>query len=192
MIVESKYTRTVMRTEANDYVQARINMQTGEIKPYKYPVPSRPRKPVAKANTEGLEPFWLSAEVVEQAEPRSTTVESAKAVENPYFGMLDIYDVYEIRSGGIGQIVCASGELDEDQLDDAICSLADNLPYMDDYFTGVAQLGTHHPLSKNVMFYLLRSLPTISSKTIFQATSYTIGYCQRLATALRIFIKLTT
>jgi hypothetical protein len=127
-----------------------------------------------------------------EGQGRTGTIESSKAIENPFFGMLDPYDVYEIRNGGVGRMVSADDELDEDGLDDAIATLADNMPFLDNYFFGIANLGESNPLSKNVMFHLLRSLPEISSNTIYQATSYSPNYCQRLATALRVFIKLTT
>lgn len=188
---KSKFVRTVLKV-GEDYVTARVNTQTGEVRPYTYKTAPALPKARPKADCADVEPFWCSAIGVDPEAVQSADFDSIKAIENPFFGMLDSYDTYEIRSGGIGQIVSGVGELSEDQLDDAICSLADNMPFIDDYFTGVSHLGTHNPLSKNVMFRLLRSLPEISSKTIHQATNYSISYCQRLATALRIFIKLTT
>lgn len=187
---ESKYIRTVMKHEGQ-YVTARINKHTGEIKPYKYKEPPKPIKPRAKLDCTPSEPFWVGM-VQDERPTRECEILSTKAVENPYFGMLDQYDIYAVRSGGVGQTVSGDHELTEDQMDDAITSLAEHMPFIDDYFTGVAHLDDANPLSKNVMFRLLRTLPEISSNTIYQATNYSERYCQRLATALRVFIKLTT
>lgn len=188
----SKYIRTMMRTEQGEYVTARINKNTGEIRPYTYRTKAKPITAVGKAIQGAQEPFWMRMPIAGEDRPRAGSIESSKAIENPFFGMLDRYDIYSVRSGGIGKIVSADSELDEDGLDDAIASLADNLPFLDNYFEGIANLGDSNPLSKNVMFHLLRSLPEISSNTIYQATTYSANYCQRLATALRVFIKLTT
>lgn len=185
---ETKYIRTQMNT-SNGIVPARINKETGEITPYSYRTAASDRV-VVKSNGKDTEPFWMSFVGAEAKPWRTGEICSTKSVHNPYYGMLDKYDIYENRCG-IGIIVGALEEMDEDQIDDAITSLVDNLPFMDNIFTGIANLGDHNPLSKNVMFNLLRALPEISSNTIYQHTTYSERYCQRLATALRVFIKLT-
>jgi hypothetical protein len=182
----------MMRLDSGDYVTARINKETGEIRPFKYKTKKKPPVPTFKAVPTGLPPFWVGMPIAGTERMRTGSIESSKAIENPFFGMLDQYDVYEVRNGGVGNMVSADSELSEDELDDAITSLADNMPFLDNYFVGIANLGESNPLSKNVMFHLLRSLPEISSNTIYQATHYSPNYCQRLATALRVFIKLTT
>lgn len=188
---ESKYVRTVMKVD-EEYKPARINTLTGEIREFTYRQPPKLIKARPAASCGDAAPHWLGC-VQDVVTPRKgLEIRSSKTVENPYFGLLNQYDMYTVRSGGIGQTVSACEELSEDQMDDAITSLADHMPIIDDYFSGVAHLDDANPLSKNVMFHLLRSLPEISSNTIYQATSYSERYCQRLATALRIFIKLTT
>ncbi len=191
---ESKYLRTQMYDGNGKIVPARINKHTGEVTPYNYRTPQPPctlggRKPDA----DSIEPFWLKFVGVERTtvgNHRTDSIDSSKSIVNPYYGMLDQYDMYENRSS-VGLMVAADEELNEDQMDDAIISLVDNLPYMDNIFTGVSHLGDHNALSKNVMFRLLRSLPEISSNTIYQNTTYSAVYCRRLAAALRVFIKLT-
>lgn len=188
----SKFIRTMMRLNDGSYVTARINKDTGEIKPFTYRTKPKPPVPAYKPLPLDYVPFWEGMPIAGTESMREGSIASSKAIENPFFGMLDEYDVYQIRSGGVGKIVSSEIELSEDELDDAIASLADNMPFLDNYFVGIANLGESNPLSKNVMFHLLRSLPEISSNTIYQATHYSPNYCQRLATALRVFIKLTT
>jgi hypothetical protein len=188
----SKFVRTVMRTQDGQYVTARINKDTGEIKPFTYRTKPKPIVATFKERTEPYVPFWVGMPICGEDSKRQGSIDSSKAIENPFFGMFDLYDVYSVRNGGVGSIVSAGEELDEDAMDDAIVSLVHNMPFLDNYFEGIANLGESNPLSKNVMFRLLRSLPEISSNTIYQATNYSPNYCQRLATALRVFIKLTT
>lgn len=183
------FCRTVYADGA--YVHERVDLSTGEI------TLKRIKKQESKLKHNGadVDPFWLSHVVCEPVKVRTGTVESSKSVENPYFGMLDNFAVYEMRCEDMSSaslVVSTNKELNEDELDNAIAALVAYRPFMENYFTGISQLGNHNPLSKNVMFHLLRSLPEISSRTIYEATHYSLSYCQRLAAALRVFIKLTT
>lgn len=173
------------------YVHERVDLETGEIT--KKRMKAEQRKLTGTIGTG--KPYWEDDIPNVQHRQRKGSIDSLKSVENPFFGMLDNFAVYDVRGDDefVGTIVSSTTkELDEDELDNAIASLKAYMPHMDDYFTGVSQLGNNNPLSKNVMFHLLRTLPEISSNTIYQATNYSVSYCQRLATALRVFIKLTT
>ncbi len=186
----SKYVRTTITNPNGTISRARINLNTGEVTKFggkqAMQIKSRP-----KANAGDLEPFWMSSTFNQQvAEDVRPTVPTRKSIDNPYYGMLDDFAMYEMK--GDSRIVCSEEELDEDGLNNQIASLIDNMPFVDNYLTCVSQLGDKNILSKNVLFSLLKRLPEINSNTIYQSTNYSIGHCQRLAAALRVFIKLTT
>ncbi len=190
MSKESKFVRTTITNANGTISRARINLNTGEITKFSGKQITLQLKAKPKAVLGDAVPFWVGMLSQENTEKPRRTINSSKSVENPYFGMLNDFDIYETK--GDSQIVCAEDELDEDGMDTQIAALRDNRPFMDNYFTCVSHLGPSNPLSKNVLFSLLKRLPEISSDTIHQSTSYSVGYCQRLATALRVFIKLTT
>lgn len=175
-----------------NYTHERVDLSTGEITLKR--IKQNAERP--KHNGLDVEPFWVSCLAAGVNRPvRDSAVDSSKSVENPYFGMLDNFAVYEMRSEDMTSASLATSthkELTEDELDNAVAALVAYMPFMENYFTGVSHLGNYNPLSKNVMFHLLRSLPEISSKTIYESTHYTLNYCQRLSAALRVFIKLTT
>ncbi len=190
MSKESRFVRTTITNANGTISRARVNLNTGEVTKFNGKQRNTQSRATPKAGVGESIPFWEVMMNQENTEEPRRTINSSKSVDNPYFGMLNDFDIYETK--GDSQLVCAEDELDEDGMDTQIAALRDNRPFMDNYFTCVSHLGPSNPLSKNVLFSLLKRLPEISSDTIHQSTSYSVGYCQRLATALRVFIKLTT
>jgi hypothetical protein len=71
-------------------------------------------------------------------------------------------------------------------IDDAV----DCYSVIDDLITGVSMLsdGKENPMSKQLLFTLMRDLPVISTATVQEATGYSERHCQKLALYLRVLL----
>ena len=168
-----KYVRTTLTDENGKLLQARLKLSTGEIKPYSYYDPTPHLKLVKNDSPDSL-PSWMSHiyESPESTEPViAKKTRQGKVIENPYYGKLDDFIAYYNE-------------------DISWRTVLHDIPEMDNYFTGVANLGDSNPIDLNTLLRVLRESPTIDSKTIKNLTGSSDRHCRRIAEALRLLIKL--
>ena len=169
-----RYVRTTITNADGSITTARINLSTGEIKPYSYKdaytdsIKARPKNPPvhidysAEGDILGYTPHWITTPPPSYVDrvKENKTIRKTKMNENNVY--LDQYM----------------------HLNEAI----EDHPALDDLFSGVTSLdcGNNKPLNKSLMFNMLRDLDEINSKTIQGYTGYTESYCSRLAQYLRV------
>lgn len=173
MTVQLKYARTTMNSPCGNSITARLNLVTGEIKPYAYrkkDLYSPPRslnipEVIDYSGTGDLlsyTPHW-----VDYMQPRSEplikcNIQGRKNKVNNSSMYLTEYDLLE--------------------------NCVDDMPRIDDCITGVVSLeyGNNRPISGVLMFKMLRDLDNISTESVRDYTGYGERHCQRLALHLRV------
>ena len=181
-----KYIRTTLKLDDGTYVSARINTETGEIKPYNYA--KKPKRVIleseqepldrvidrivdhdAKGNLLGYEPMWLhdswtDRDIAETkadgAKPRSW-----KSLANPNRTILDEFLTV--------QDACAE------------------YLWLEDILVGATHLdcGGTRPLSTKQLFFMLRDLDEINVETIYACTTCGEKHCYRLAQHMRVLVN---
>lgn len=185
-VPSKKYIRTTLKLEDGTYTSARINTETGEIKPYTYAkkpklFSAKPEQDAldriidrivdhgAKGNLLGYEPMWLH----DSYTPRDIAETVADGVKpplrknmtNPHRNILaDFLTV---------QDACADYPWLEDIL---IC--ATHLDY-----------GSTRPFSMKQFFFMLRDLDEINVETVYACTTCGEKHCYRLAQHLRVLVN---
>lgn len=185
-----KYIRTTLKLDDGTYVSARINTETGEIKPYNYAkkpksVIAKPEQDAldrvierivdrgAKGNLLGYEPSWLHDSWIKRdiAETKADGVKprSWKSVANPNRTILAEFST---GSGDI-QDACAK------------------YPWLEDILFGATHLdcGNTRPFSMKQFFYMLRDLDEINVETIYACTICGEKHCYRLAQHMRVLVS---
>ena len=176
-----KYVRTTIKLDDGTYVSARINTETGEVKPYNYAkksklVITKPKQNVVDRITDydaegdllGYEPSWLHVSKTERdiAETKADGVKPPlrKSMANPNRTILAEFSTM--------QDACAE------------------FPWLEDTLFGVAHLGCGNtrPLSMKKFFYMLRDLDEINVETIYAYTAYSEKHCYRLAQHMRVLV----
>ena len=181
-----KYIRTTLKLDDGTYVSARINTETGEIKPYNYAKKSelfsaKPEQDAldriidrivdydAKGNLLGYEPLWLHDSYTKRdiAETKADGVKPTlrKSMANPHRTILAEFLTV--------QDACA------------------DYPWLEDILIGVTHLdcGNTRPFSMKQFFYLLRDLDEINVETIYACTTCGEKHCSRLAQFLRVLVS---
>ena len=185
-----KYIRTTLKLDDGTYVSARINTETGEIKPYNY---AKKRKSViakpeqddldrvierivdrgAKGNLLGYEPLWLHDSWIKRdiAETKANGVKprSWKSVANP------------------NRTILAEFSTGTDDMQ-AACA---KYTWLEDILFGATRLecGSTRPFSMKQFFYMLRDLDEINVDTIYACTTCGEKHCYRLAQHMRVLVN---
>ena len=181
-----KYIRTTLKLDDGTYVSARINTETGEIKPYSYAkkpkwVFTEPEQDAldrvvervvdrsAKGNLLGYEPSWLhnSRPKRDIAETKADGVKPTlrKSMANPNRTILAEFLTV--------QDACAE------------------YPWLEDILFGATRLdyGNTRPFSMKKFFFLLRDLDEINVETIYDYTNYSKSHCSRVAQHMRVLVN---
>lgn len=158
---EQKYIRTQMKLDSGEIVCARICVATGEIKPHKYPIGKPLPKVVAKEGVESVPPW-----TVIPPPSRDASIREGKEIrvskDNPNNIYLKDFMFYS----------------------DAV----EAHPILEDIFIGATSLGdgASNPLSKNLLFSMLRDLDVINVDTVQEYCNKSTKHCWRMAQCLRI------
>lgn len=181
-----KYIRTTLRLEDGTYTSARINTETGEIKPYNYArkpesFSAKPEQDAvervieravdrgAKGNLLGYEPLWLHDSYTQRdiAETKADGVKPTlrKSMANPNRTILDEFLTV--------QDACAE------------------YPWLEDILFGATHLdyGNTRPFSMKQFFFMLRDLDEINVETIYACTTCVKTHCSRLAQHMRVLVS---
>jgi len=187
-----KYIRTTLKLDDGTYVSARINTETGEVKPYTYTkksklVITKPKQNVvdritdyyAEGNLLGYEPSWLHVSKTERDIAATTAngkkPRSWKTMANPNRTILADFSTM--------QEACAE------------------FPWLEDILFGVTHLDDSddsdntrpfsmkkRPFSMKKFFYMLRDLDEINVETIYAYTAYSKSHCYKVAKHIRVLI----
>lgn len=181
-----KYIRTTLKLDDGTCVPARINTETGEIKPYNYA--KKPKRVIleseqdalyrvidrivdrgAKGNLLGYEPSWLHDSWTKRdiAETKADGVKprSWKSMANPNRTILDEFLTV--------QDACAE------------------YPWLEDILFGATHLDCSNtrPFSMKQFFYMLRDLDEINVETLYACTTCGEKHCYRLAQFMRVLVN---
>ena len=181
-----KYIRTTLKLDDGTYVSARINTETGEIKPYTYT--KKPKlfsaKPEqdhldrvtdrivdhdAKGNLLGYEPMWLHDSYTQRdiAETMADGVQPPlrKSMANPNRAILDEFLTV--------QDACA------------------DYPWFEDILFCATHLDSDNtrPFSMKQFFFMLRDLDEINVGTIYASTTHSKSHCYKLAQHMRVLVS---
>ena len=185
-----KYIRTTLKLDDGTYVSARINTETGEIKPYTYTkkpklFSAKPEQDAvervieravdrgAKGNLLGYEPMWLHDSWTKRdiAETKADGVKPPlrKSTANPNRTILAEF------STGIDDMQAACAEY----------------PWLEDILFGATHLdcGNTRPFSMKQFFFMLRDLDEINVETIYACTTCGEKHCYRLAQHMRVLVS---
>ena len=185
-----KYIRTTLKLDDGTYVSARINTETGEIKPYTYAkkpklFSAKPEQDAldrvieravdrsAKGNLLGYEPLWLKESYTQRdiAETKADGVKPPlrKSMANPNHTILAEF------STGIDDMQAACAEY----------------PWLEDILFGATHLdcGNTRPFSMKQFFFMLRDLDEINVETIYAYTNYSKSHCYKLAQHMRVLVS---
>ena len=181
-----KYIRTTLKIDDGNYVSARINTETGEVKPYTYAkkpklFSAKPEQDAvdrvieravdygAKGNLLGYEPLWLHDSYTQRdiAETKADGVKPTlrKSMANPNHTILDEFLTV--------QDACA------------------DYPWLEDILFGATHLdcGNTRPFSMKQFFFMLRDLDEINVETIYAYTNYSKSHCYKLAQHMRVLVS---
>jgi hypothetical protein len=180
------YIRTTLKLDDGTYVSARINTETGEVKPYKYAKNSNsfnaePEQDVvervieratdrgAKGNLLDYEPSWLHDSYTQRdiAETKADGVKprSWKSMANPHRTILAEFLTV--------QDACAE------------------YLWLEDILFGATHLdcGGTRPFGMKQFFFMLRDLDEINVETIYAYTACGEKHCYRLAQHMRVLVS---
>ena len=181
-----KYIRTTLKLDDGTYVSARINTETGEIKPYNYAkkpklFSAKPEQDAvervieravdrgAKGNLLGYEPLWLKESYTQRdiAETKADGVKPTlrKSMANPHHTILAEFLTV--------QDACA------------------DYPWLEDILFGATHLdcGGTRPFGMKQFFFMLRDLDEINVETIYAYTTCGEKHCSRLAQHMRVLVN---
>ena len=185
-----KYIRTTLKIDDGNYVSARINTETGEVKPYTYAkkpklFSAKPEQDAvdrvieravdygAKGNLLGYEPLWLHDSYIKRdiAEIKADGVKPPlrKSMANPNHTILT-----EFSTGTDDmQAACAK------------------YPWLEDILFGATHLDCDNtrPFSMKQFFFMLRDLDEINVETIYAYTNYSKSHCYKLAQHMRVLVS---
>ena len=189
-VAVKKYIRTTLRLEDGTYVSARINTETGEIKPYTYAkkpklFSAKPEQDAvervieravdrgAKGNLLGYEPSWLHDSWTKRdiAETKADGVKPPlrKSMANP------------------NRTILAEFSTGTDDMQ-AACA---KYPWLEDILFGATHLdyGSTRPFSMKQFFFMLRDMDEINVETIYACTTCGEKHCYRLAQHMRVLVS---
>ena len=182
-----KYIRTTLKLDDGTYVPARINTETGEIKPYNYAKKPKLKRVIleseqdsldrvidriidrgAKSNLLGYEPLWLHDSYTQRdiAETKADGVKPPlrKSMANPNRTILAEFLTVQ--------------------------DACDEYPWLEDILVGASHLdcGNTRPFSMKQFFYMLRDLDEINVETLYACTTCGEKHCYRLAQHMRVLV----
>ena len=185
-----KYIRTTLKLEDGTYVSARINTETGEIKPYNYArkpklFSAKPEQDAvervieravdrgAKGNWLGYEPLWLHEPWIER-DIAETKVDGVKPPLRKSMTNHNRTILAEFSTG----------------IDDMQAACA-KYPWLEDILFGATHLdcGNTRPFSMKQFFYMLRDLDEINVETLYACTTCGEKHCYRLAQHMRVLVS---
>jgi hypothetical protein len=153
-----RFIRTCITNEDGTITAARLNIATGEIKPFRYDKPELIIIPKGVMNTT-KDPFWMSTPIAGERE--SITERQLRiSQENKSCYKLTNYV----------------------SLEDA----KEDFTFLDNLLVGVSNLGSSNEVSHNLMFGMLRDLSYINFESIKTYTGFSDTFCHKLATQLRV------
>lgn len=172
-----KYARTTIKIDG-EYITARLNLETGEIKPYNYPQGKQLLKSRASADHKPITDFSLPGDLLNYI-PHWATI----ATDSRCFTTLKGKTVIARKSTPNRNKVFVDHFED---LNEAI----DTIPFLDDILTGVANLdyGNDTPLARGKLFHLLQNCEEITTAAVYEATGHSEAHCYRLAQFMRILV----
>ena len=185
-VPSKKYIRTTLKLEDGTYVSARINTETGEIKPYDYA--KKPKRVIleseqdsidrvidrildydAKGNLLGYEPMWLhdswTQRDIAESKADGAKPRSWKSMANPNRTILAEFLTV--------QDACVE------------------LPWLEDILVGATHLDSDNtrPFSMKQFFFMLRDLDEINVEAIYDYTTYSKSHCYKLAQHMRVLVS---
>ena len=185
-VPSKKYIRTTLQLDDGTYVSARINTETGEIKPYNYD--KKPKRVIleseqdaldlvidrivdrgAKGNLLGYEPLWLHDSYTQRdiAETKADGVRPPlrKSMANPNRTILAEFLTV--------QDACTE------------------YPWLEDILFGATHLDSDNtrPFSMKQFFFMLCDLDEINVETIYACTTCGEKHCYRLAQHMRVLVN---
>ena len=183
-----KYIRTTLKLDDGTYVPARINTETGEIKPYNYAKKPKHKQVIleseqdvldrvvdydAKGNLLGYEPLWLhdswTKRDIAETKANGAKPRSWKSMANPNRTILAEF------STGVDDMQAACAEY----------------PWLEDILFGATHLdcGNTRPFSMKQFFFMLRDLDEINVETVYACTTCGEKHCYRLAQHMRVLVS---
>lgn len=166
LLENKKFVRTTITNQDGTITSARINIETGEIKPYTYNDNTPDIEIIPKENAGQDAPFWMSYLGKEEYEPtkdKPTISRKNKTNNNNVF--LKEFDT----------------------LSEAL----EAIPQLDNMITGVSRLscGNNKPINQKLLFAMLRDLDDINQDTVQEYTGYSTNYSRRLAQYMRVLVN---
>lgn len=176
-----KYIRTMMLVDG-EYVTARITVETGEIKPYKYA--KKDDKPKARASqafldAEANKDYSAPGDLLGYVPHWATIAPPERSIKPP----VDPEQKGAMRKSKPNP----NGKLLADYM--YVTDAIEAFPCLDDMFVGCANLdagGNSRPLKTGLLFNLLRDLNDINNETIQAYTGCSDSYAYKLAVCLRV------
>ena len=185
-VPSKKYIRTTLKLEDGTYVSARINTETGEIKPYDYA--KKPKRVIleseqdsidrvidrildydAKGNLLGYEPMWLhdswTQRDIAESKADGAKPRSWKSMANPNRTILAEFLTVQ--------------------------DACDELPWLEDTLVCASHLdcGNTRPFSMKQFFFMLRDLDEINVEAIYDYTTHSKSHCYKLAQHMRVLVS---
>ena len=181
-----KYIRTTLKLEDGTYVPARINTETGEIKPYNYT--KKPKRVIleseqdaldrvidrivdhdAKGNLLGYEPLWLHDSWTKR-------------------------DIAETMADGVKPVLRKSMDNPNRTIIAEFLTVQDacaEYPWLEDILFGATHLDccNTRPFSMKQFFFMLRDLDEINVETIYAGTTCGKKHCSKLAQHMRVLVN---
>ena len=187
-VQDKKYIRTTLKLDDGTYVPARINTETGEIKPYNYAKKPKHKRVIleseqdsldrvidrivdrgAKGNLLGYEPLWLHDSYTQRdiAETKADGVKPPlrKSMANPNRAILAEFLTVQ--------------------------DACDEYHWLEDILVGATHLDCSNtrPFSMKQFFYMLRDLDEINVETLYACTTCGEKHCYRLAQFMRVLVN---
>ena len=181
-----KYIRTTLKLDDGTCVPARINTETGEIKPYNYA--KKPKRVIleseqdaldhvidrivdrgAKGNLLGYEPSWLH----DSWAKRDIAETKADGVKPRSWKSMTNHNRTILAEFLTVQDACAE------------------YPWLEDILFGATHLDCSNtrPFSMKQFFYMLRDLDEINVETLYACTTCGEKHCYRLAQFMRVLVN---
>ena len=163
-----KFMRTTITLENGTIQPARINIDTGEIKLYKYKSYDSYNsiKVTGKMDNTSI-PFWM-------LDKRYFNDDLIAYLDSP----VDVVRVKtSYKTNNIKEFLDNYLILDEAK---------DDIPQLDNIITGVSNLGASNPISHNLLFHLLQNLNSLDFNSIKDATGYSNRFCYKLVEHLTV------
>lgn len=181
-----KYIRTTLRLDDGTYVTARINMETGEVKPYNYV--KKPKLFSAKPEQDALE------RVIERAVDRGAKGNLLGYEPSWLHDSWTKRDIAETKADGVKPTLRKSMANPNRTILAEFLTVQDACAeylWLEDILFGATHLdcGNSRPFSMKQFFFMLRDLDEINVETIYAYTTCGEKHCSRLAQHMRVLVS---